>query len=249
LVTDLPVFLWWRAAPRFDDEVFVNFCRQADRVIVDCGRSTRPHDDIGALAAFLRSDVGADVALSDLDWARLARWRAQVASFYDIREHREALARLNRVSIEYFAPDKAPGHLAPQALWLAGWLASRLGWRPVAGPAETAGGARAALLEKDGRRMEVIFQAVERCDPMRGAILRIELTAENHRPAIFAVSCSEDGRHLETSVSASKIGHTCVYEDTSEARLLARALEVLSRDRVYEEAVIAAADLLAASGM
>jgi glucose-6-phosphate dehydrogenase assembly protein OpcA len=250
LVPDLPVFLWWRDQPRLGDEVFRNLSHAADRVIFDSVDFLEPHRDLLALAEILQKERAAHTGTSDLNWARLTSWRGLLASFYDVREYHAALANLNSVRIEYVAHESSPDEIAPKALILGGWLASRLGWRVAAKQEEireTKG--RAILLEKDGRQLTLEFQSVERSAAMRGGIAGIELGALLPAPSSFIVSRSEDGRYLETqtvSNDETRASRLLTGGDKTESELLGRELEILSHDRIYEEAVRSAVRLLEA---
>jgi glucose-6-phosphate dehydrogenase assembly protein OpcA len=175
-----------------------------------------------------------------------------LASFYDVEEYRAALSSITRVLIEYVPHDNAPGAIAPKALILAGWLASRLGWSiaPEESLTQTGEGAQSVRAEKDGRQILIEFTAVERKPAMQGWIARIKLGADSVTPhRSFLVSRSADGRYLETEVSGdneTRSARTLIGGDKSEAELLACELEIISHDRMYEEAISAAAAMLRA---
>jgi glucose-6-phosphate dehydrogenase assembly protein OpcA len=252
LVPDLPVFLWWRDQPRLGDEVFKKLGHAADRVIFDSADFLEPYTDLLALAELLQKERAAHTGLSDLNWARLTSWRGLLANFYDVREYREALDNINRVRIEYVAPEAKPQEIAPKALILAGWLASRLGWRVAAEQKkveEAAAGARAVLLEKDGREIMLEFQSVLRHSTMQGWLARIELSAAEPESSVFIVARSEDGRYLETEALSNaerRASRRIIASDKTEAELLSRELEIGGHDRIYEQAVHAAVSLLKA---
>lgn len=246
LVPDLPIFLWWRDRPRLNDEVFRRLSQVADRVVFDSADFLEPYTDLLALDELLQRERAEHTGLSDLNWARLTSWRGLLANLYDVREYRAALDSISRVRIEYVAPQAAPDKIAPKALILAGWLASRLGWRVAA---EKKGDARTVQMEADGREIVIEFASVERPRGMQGWIARIELLSEKPSPARFIVARSEDGHYLETqSLTGDERRATrlLIGGDKTEAELLGRELEILSHDRIYEEAVRAAARLLKA---
>lgn len=251
LIPDLPVFLWWRAEPRLNDEVFRKLSLASDRVIFDSADFLQPYVDLFALEALLKKARAAHTGLSDLNWARLTSWRGLLANFYDVREYRAALDKINRLRIEYVAPESEPNEIAPKALILAGWLMSRLGWRVAAehGREAKEGNARAVYLQKEEREILVEFQSVERSAQMSSRIARVELSAEEPSPSAFIVARSPDGRYLETqavSGAETRASRLLIGGDKSEAELLGRELEILSHDRIYEEAVHAANRLLEA---
>lgn len=247
LVPDLPVFLWWRDRPRLNDEVFRRLSHASDRVVFDSADFLEPHRDLLALSALLQKERAAHTGLSDLNWARLTSWRGLLAGFYDVREYRAALDALDRVRVEYVAPESEPEEIAPKSLILAGWLASRLGWRIAARQREAA--ARTILMEREGREIAVEFQSVERSEAMHGWIARVELSSREPVPCAFIVARSEDGRYLETQVISGdekRASRLLVGGDKTEAELLERELEIPGHDRIYEESVRAAARMLEA---
>ncbi|HEX8746337.1 MAG TPA: glucose-6-phosphate dehydrogenase assembly protein OpcA [Pyrinomonadaceae bacterium] len=250
LVPDLPVFLWWRDRPRLNDEVFRKLGHASDRVVFDSADFLEPYRDLLALSALLQKERAAHTGLSDLNWARLTSWRGLLAGFYDVREYRTRLENVDRVRIEYVAPEHKPHEIAPKALILAGWLASRLGWRAAAGQsAEGEAGARTMQVERQGRAITLEFRSVERREAMHGWIARVELLAGADAPSAFVVARSEDGRYLETQVLTGDervASRLLVGGDKTEPELLGRELEILGHDRIYEEAVHAAALLLEA---
>lgn len=254
LVPDLPIFLWWRDRPRLNDPVFRKLSHASDRVIFDSADFLQPYKDLLALSKLLEKERAAHTGLSDLNWARLTSWRGLLASFYDVREYREALDQVNRVRIEYVAPEADPEAIAPKALILAGWLMSRLGWRAAAAAAASSmegqeGSRRVARLERDGREILMEFESVARRAQMHGWIARVELRSEGGaKPTAFVVARSEDGRYLETQTVSNdecRVSRLLIGGDKTESELLGRELEILSHDRVYEEAVRACVSLLA----
>jgi glucose-6-phosphate dehydrogenase assembly protein OpcA len=246
LISDLPVFLYWRDALGTDDEVFQSLSRAADRVIVDSTEFQTPLAEMAALVQLLSRKRSYDVALSDLNWSRLTSWRALLASFYDVQDYRPALERINRVIIEYVAP-------APQALMMAGWLASRLGWHPSEDAArdeldqELNGRARIMSFEKDkGRRISLELRLVSRPEMKPGRLARVELKTESEPAATFVVSRSEDGLYLETQVTRGEDvrgARVLKVRNRSAAVLLGRELEIIHHEEVYEEALKMAAIL------
>lgn len=251
LVADLPVFLWWRAPLKFEEQTFQNLIKAADRVIIDTAASLHSKDELSALAGFLRQPHAEQTALSDLNWTRLTTWRALLANFYDTPEHAQALENLGHISIDFIKQKSAPGMVAPKALILAGWLASRLGWRVVsaAEPDAVGNAAQFVALEKDGRRLLVEFREVEHIAVAEGGLARVELKTESDTQASFIVMRAEDGRNLETRtdiLSDASTARVLAGGDKSEAQLFAAELEILCHDSIYEEAVTKAAEMAGA---
>ena len=248
LVSDLPVFLWWRDAPRLEDQIFASLSRASDRVIIDSAEFYQPHEDLVILAALLQREREAHEAISDLNWARLTSWRTLLASFYDVKEYRAALDLMSSVRIQYAALKQMPGAIPSQPLIIAGWLASRLGWRVASGePGADNRDARFVSMEKDGRRISIRFDGVEHRRAIPGQIVGVELGTDSEPPATFSVSCGEDNPCFKTHAAFGddfRSSRTLSCEGESEAVLLGRELEILCRSRVYEDAVAAAAEMI-----
>src|ERR1044072_7928618 len=91
LVPDVPVFLWWKDIPHYDDKLFTRLAIMADRIVIDSASFDRPHEDLRRLAGLLE---GKRMRLSDLNWGRLTSWRALVAGFWDVADYRDSLAQI-----------------------------------------------------------------------------------------------------------------------------------------------------------
>lgn len=248
LISDLPVFLWWRGTLRLVNEDFQRLASAADRIIIDSAQCREPYEELQGLNEFLRRWRKGRQGLSDLNWSRLTAWRSLLAGFYDVPEHAGALSRLSRVRIEYVAPGGASPDIAPKALILAGWLASRLGWRVAGRPQQTNAGAQLFSMEKDGREIVFEFQAASHNAVEAGGLARVELIADSEPQASFVAMRSEDSRSLETRETFKGNTRTTrvIYGgDMTEAAQLVAELEILSHDRIYEEAVAKVSELLA----
>jgi len=108
-LSSLPTAVWWRGG---NPEMFEGVANLADRVILDAEEPA----DIWARALPLAEHT----AISDFRWARLTRWRALMAQFFDIPAVRDAAASFNRLVIE--GGDRCSAQL------YAGWLSSSLQW-------------------------------------------------------------------------------------------------------------------------
>jgi glucose-6-phosphate dehydrogenase assembly protein OpcA len=113
-LSSLPTIIWWRGGP---PEELDGVAPLADRVILDA-------DDPAALwqrtpPLFERT------ALTDLRWARLTRWRAAMAQFFDLPPVRDAAASFDLMRIS--GEDRA------QCALFAGWLTSSVEFAPDLG--------------------------------------------------------------------------------------------------------------------
>jgi len=126
LVSDLTTFLWWRNELRISDKVFSALIKGSDRLVIDSDEFRNPLQDLLEVDRLYSSDE--EVGVSDLNWARLTLWRGLLADFYDVPAYQLLLDDIDFVRIDYVSPAVEPATVAPQALLIAGWLASRLGW-------------------------------------------------------------------------------------------------------------------------
>lgn len=250
LVPDLPVFLWWREKPGAEDRVFTQLCLAADRVVIDSADFPDPPSDLEAVAQlFSRLDDEA-IVLSDLNWARLTFWRASLANFYDVEDYRAALDQVTDVRIDFVA-EKTASTVSSQALLITGWLSSRLNWTWSGEYLRSSPQTLTCHFKRDGRLIKLSINEVQRPAMKSGELSQIELKSPDV-PATFLVSRSEDVIHLETHITIN--GHTypsrlLPVKDWKAAQLLGREMEILGNDKVYEEAVKSAAELMKRLGM
>jgi hypothetical protein len=102
-------------------------------------------------------------------------------------------------------------------------------------------------MEKDGRAIVFEFVPSQHTAVAPGGIARVELVAESDPSVSFIVMRAGDSRDLKTQEATDADTRTMrviAGADESEAELLAVELGILSRDRIYEEAVAKAAELL-----
>ena len=244
LVPDLPVFLWWQDLERLADESFQPLSRAADRLVIDSIDLAAMDLQLDCIEQLFARQRNEEIAVSDINWARLTSWRALLANFYDVQEYRAALADQERVRIDYAAPQGNPNGIATQALLMVGWLASRLDWR-IERQENNAAKTLVFARRGDGGAVTFELNRVERPEMKPGRLARVELqSAPNH--ASFVVQRGENGLHLETQATVEGRlcpGRTLPVRNRSTAELLAREMEILARDTTYEAAVIAAGSL------
>jgi glucose-6-phosphate dehydrogenase assembly protein OpcA len=250
LLADLPVYLWWHAVPRLADKaLFRRLVDLSDRVVIDSAQFRHPEADLAGMAAVM-TETPRWTALSDLNWARLTAWRALLAGFYDIADYRPLLNRPKQVTIRY-GPAAADSALIPtRALLLAGWLASRLRWSVQPGSATRTNESTGLDATVDGHKFRLEFAHARReIEPAHLSIVTIESDADQQ--VSFTVRRSADGQRIETSVTrgeAKGIQRVLSYEGLSETELIGKELEILGHDRVYEQAVLAAGEMIKAMG-
>jgi glucose-6-phosphate dehydrogenase assembly protein OpcA len=248
LLSDLPVYLWWRAEPRMRDKtLFRKLADISDRVIIDSSLFNDPHGDLASMATVLH-DTPRWTAISDLNWARLTAWRALLAGFYDVADYRPLLRQPKQVTIRYAPSAKDPSVIPTRALLLGGWLASRLGWSLQPGAAKQTPGSTTFVFSVDDHNFGVEFAHTRReIEP--GHLALVSFESEGDQPVTFTVRRSADGQRIETSVTRDdeKSAQRVIgYEGLSETELVGKELEILGHDRIYEQAVLAAGELVKA---
>ena len=247
LLSDLPVYLWWRGGLQLGDRVFKRLADASDRVVIDSADFASPYGDLLSLAA-LMGQRHRGPAFSDLNWARLIAWRGLLAGFHDVARYKRSLENLAAVTVEYAPPAIDDGAIAPRALSLVGWLASRLGWTLNADSVTRSSSKTAFEFQTNGRVISVEFVATQNAaiEPGRLALVTLASATSGHN---FVVRRSSDRTRIETEVAvdAERTSQRVLsYENWSEAELLGRELEILGHDRVYEEAVLAAGEMIVA---
>jgi glucose-6-phosphate dehydrogenase assembly protein OpcA len=139
-LSSLPTIVWWRGGR---PEQLDGVASLADRVILDA-------DDPWPLWQ-LAPPLFEHTVVTDIRWARLTRWRAALAHFFDLPAVRDNATSFKRLSIA--AADRAVAAL------FAGWLDASLGWRGRIVPEITDAASGAPLeslrLEGDSCRIEL----------------------------------------------------------------------------------------------
>lgn len=236
LVTDLPVFLWWRDGLLVEDKLFSLLVRATDRLIIDSNKSEDPGAEFSAMVHLFKQ-----TALSDLNWTRLNTWRTSLANFYDVAELRAALDTVSRVRLDYTAQERHPEGLSPQALLIGGWLASRLDWTLAdTQPLKEHNERLVFSFLRGDRQITLELTRVANPGINPGRLVRVELEATGENQAQFDVTRGDDGSHLQTQVRVGAVTHpgrVLTLRNQSKAQLLSSELEVLTRDHVFEDAV------------
>ncbi|MGI9065615.1 MAG: glucose-6-phosphate dehydrogenase assembly protein OpcA [Pyrinomonadaceae bacterium] len=281
LVSDLTTFLWWRDAVQVTDKVFDTLLRATDRLVIDSAEFENPRANLGEINKLFAQENQkgqGQVGISDLNWARLTLWRGLLADFYDVPAYQERLDEIDYVRIDYVAPERQPTTVATQALLIAGWLASRLGWSlpsdqtpgednetlsfKFSGKARDSGSTKeqgssvdrgsSPTVKEGSRDREITLELsrVKHGEHLPGKLIRVELRMNADKPASFTVTRSADNLHL---LAEAKLGphvhrgRVLPVRNRSAAQLLSREMEILCNDRIYEEALAIATNLLNSS--
>jgi glucose-6-phosphate dehydrogenase assembly protein OpcA len=240
LVPDLPVFLWWTGTPPSDARRLDDLVMLADRLIVDSADFARADRTLPEVARLVRFHVG----ITDLNWARLTHWRELIAQFFDVPAWRPFLDGITGLRAG-FAVDMDGRDIHPsQALLLLGWLASRLGWRPIEALAPSeAGGLLFRMSRADGAAVMVRLRPRFERGLDTGDVSGVRIQATIGRnTAEFVIKRAPDERHATASgiidgiVRAERV---VPLPALGIRELLGEELAIAGNDHVYEEALAA----------
>ena len=257
LIHDLPTHVWWPGDPPFGDPVFDQLMEMGDRVLFDSA-------DFGDLLGGLRrlGSLRRTSGVGDLSWERLSWWQELTAQFFDVPRFRRYLPNLSRLQLRYaVAPpasdrheedeEVAPGVAAPmaQALLYAGWIATRLGWRRHRTLEREADGAFRLRLEGKHEMVDLLMEPIPTDDVRPGEIMSVRLRSLGETGAAEFII---DRDHDDAMVATNADGMTALLrrvamETPREAELLSSQLTMDVVDPVYEDALRAAAILLASA--
>ncbi len=240
LVPDLPVFLWWTGTPPSDARRLDDLVTLADRLIVDSADFARADRTLPEVARLVRFHVG----ITDLNWARLTPWRELIAQFFDVPAWRPFLDGITGLRAG-FAVDMDGRDIHPsQALLLLGWLASRLGWRPIEAlsPSE-AGGLLFRMSRADGAAVMVRLRPRFERGLDTGDVSGVRIQATIGRnTAEFVIKRAPDERHATATAIIDGIvraERVVPLPALGIRELLGEELAIAGNDHVYEEALAA----------
>lgn len=120
LLPEVPVYLFVADTHVLNAPELTGLLDTVDHVVLDTAMMDAPWEPWRPL---FRHD--GELGLLDLAWIRTGGWREALASAFDPESCLNLLAHLSSVEIQGSQPGTAH--------WLAGWLANRLGYQPVAG--------------------------------------------------------------------------------------------------------------------
>jgi glucose-6-phosphate dehydrogenase assembly protein OpcA len=227
IVPDVPLFVWWRSQIQ-EETILKDLLEPADRIIIDSALNSSSPEQMRNSISVLKAAIS-ETAFSDLDWARLTFWRDLVARLFDSPEARKQFPEMTRVEIQAAQP------MSYQPLFLASWLASRLGWK-FSSQIKIDGNKVSFDCLNGNRKTEfVILNATPR---LAGSNLQgVQL---HTKTAKFSISVADDPAYVEYLAYCEGmpgVRQLRKFEAKSEASLLRDELQILGRDRSYEQAL------------
>ncbi len=258
LIHDLPTHVWWPGDTPFSDPAFDQLVELSDRLIVDSSDFSDLLVGLRRLATLRRrSGVG------DLSWERLSWWQELTAQFFDAPRFRRYLPNLSRLHLRYALPPPAsvrhdeddevtPGVAAPisQALLYAGWIATRLGWKRHRTLEPITDGRFRLRLEGKHEMIELLVEPTITDDARPGELLSVRLRSLGETGAAeFIIDRDGDEAVVATNADGmTALLRRVAMEPPHEPELLSAQLIMDVQDPVYEDALRAAAILLASAG-
>lgn len=223
LVPDIPTYLWLVGSPPLRQAFGQDAVAICERLILDSGAYD---DDSGALQLLAEEleAVGDAVSLADVAWERTRTWRQLIAHSFDGEAVRRFLPGISRLEVECSGDG-----VSAQAWLLAGWMASRLGWKDAGGQPQLVTSARRIDDVPERNLVRVSLH----CDVDGHSAL---ITVERRAAALHASIDVDGGIHAERAVP---------YAEPDTIDLVGSLLESNDEDPVYRGALGRAADLAA----
>lgn len=237
VIEELPSFLWWKGNPNPDQELFQQLAKTCTLLIFDSSRfGAEAETDLARLQQLIEQGY----SVADLNWRRLAPWQELTAEAFDAPERWNGLLQIDRVTIDYEKGNPT------QALMFLGWLASRLGWQPIARTKE--GGDYdiqritfvSTLNGTEGQHIEAELAAIPTADPgvVVGDLLDLRLTSSNPEADCCTVLCSETTgcMRMESGGGAQScwVNQVSSIADEKAETLLSEQLRTTLGDLLYQ---------------
>ena len=243
LIPDLPKFLWWKATPNPEQELFGHLSAIANCTIVDSCYFSDPASEFVKIQSLVENES----YIADLNWHRLLPWQELTASMFDPPERRQALALLDQITIDYEKGNDA------QALMFLSWFASRLGWKPTGH--ECVGGAyeiqHVTFEGASGRQIKAELAAIPTADfgEIPGDMIGLSLNSHEPGADCCTILCSETTgcMRMESGGSAQSCRTELVtaLPDQKAAELVAQQLQRWGREVLFEESLAVMVKILA----
>jgi glucose-6-phosphate dehydrogenase assembly protein OpcA len=143
IVSEMPTVLW---CPHGHEDAIKALLGMIDVMLLDSDQLLEPADSLSNVAQLLD-----DAYVVDLAWLRTVPWRERLAASFDPPERLKRLEDLEGFEVRY-----KPGSTV-SALLMAGWLTSRLNWKPKSLQAED-GGRLGGTAARDGKEITISLE-------------------------------------------------------------------------------------------
>ncbi len=204
--------LFW-AGRDLSDPRFEALASLGTTVVID---SSRAADGLASIQKLAEISASSDRFVRDLSYLRLLPWQDMVAQFFDDEELAQELPRIAAVQVVSGSE--------PEAYYLAGWLASRLHWKPCG---------RNELCNDAG---EVIHVDIER----RGEPRRVLSVVLRSKTCAFTAELDVDSADvvcLTVTGKPQRDKRCAPLHDVDLVSLVEQAMFVPHKDAVFAEAL------------
>ncbi|MGA7935610.1 MAG: glucose-6-phosphate dehydrogenase assembly protein OpcA [Kovacikia sp.] len=242
LIQNLPKFVWWKATPNPEQDLFKKVVEACHCIIMDSCFFSDPESEFIKIQELI--DRGISVA--DLNWHRLLPWQELTAETFDPPERRADIGEIDRITIDYEKGNAA------QALMFLGWIASRLKWEPIAYQ-ETGGDYDLKHITFKGpnqRQIEAELAAIPTADSgeILGDLIGLRLSSTNPNANCSTILCSETTGCMRMeaggSAQAARTEMVTAINDQKAEFLLSQQLQRWGREVLYEESLAVAVRVL-----
>lgn len=243
MIPDLPKFVWWKATPNPDQELFKQLSSASNCLIVDSCYFSDPESELLKMQELIDNEI----YIADLNWHRLSPWQELTAEAFDPPERREALTEIDNIAIDFEKGNAA------QALMFLGWLASRLDWQPVSFT-EVGGDydLKYVKFKNDGgKEITAELAAIPTADlgEVPGDLVGLRLVSVSNPEAdCCTILCSETTgcMRMEAGGSAQscRTEQVSATSDQTAESLMTQQLQRWGRNALYEESLVVTAQIL-----
>jgi glucose-6-phosphate dehydrogenase assembly protein OpcA len=242
MIQELPKFVWWKATPNPEQEIFKSLAKGCNCIIVDSSYFSDSESELLKIQNQLESET----FVADLNWHRLSPWQELTAAGFDPPERRSELLEIDQVSVDYEKGNSA------QALMYLGWFASRLDWKPIR--YEQEGGVydlKHVIFEGPNQRLiKAELAAIPTADwgEILGDLVGIRLTSSNSDANTCTILCSETTGCMRMEAGggaqACRTEQVTALSDQRAEALMSQQLQRWGRDNLYEESLAVTAQIL-----
>ena len=237
LIGDLPTNLWWTShtPPPLASPLLFELAEYAQQLLYDSVGWIDPNRGVAATDAWLdRFEREGDRrggwrVASDLNWRRLKYWRRLLTEGLSPASAPGVLDSIASVRIEH-----GP-HSVTQAWEIAGWLASRLGWRLRSGQLKSAEELVLSLAANHGELQLHMIRRPEGPPSIR--LIRVACSGPNCADALSFKADDDQSRLSVTPESEETKARTVAQAPTGLAELVGRQLSDREPDPVFREAM------------
>ncbi|OZH52645.1 oxidoreductase [Hydrocoleum sp. CS-953] len=242
MIPDLPKFVWWKATPNPEQELFARLCKTSNCIILDSSYFSDSESEFLKMQELVEEKT----YIADLNWHRLSAWQELTAATFDPPERRASLSQIDTITLDYEKGNPA------QALMFLGWFASRLDWQPTT-YTKTGGDydiIHIKFTTPNDKEILAELAAIPTADygEIPGDLVGLRLDSSNPNAGCCTILCSETTgcMRLESGGNAQSC-HTeqvSALSDQKAEYLMAQQLQRWGREVLYEESLAVTAEIL-----